>query len=161
MAGGDELGTYLDGHFTGAVAGLELFRRAAAARRGQPSGEVLARLAAEVAEDRAALRALMSAVGATPNRPRAAAAWVGERASRLVTGGRSLGRSPLRDYLELEALLLGVQGKEAGWRTLRALAEHDGRLDAAALDELVLRAQRQAAELVELRARALERSFAV
>jgi hypothetical protein len=51
-------------------------------------------------------------------------------------------------------LRLGVEGKAAGWRTLRVLAETDTRLDAGRLDELISRARRQADLLEELRVRA-------
>jgi hypothetical protein len=53
--------------------------------------------------------------------------------------------------IELEGLRLGVEGKSAGWRLLRALAATDPRLDAAALDDLIRRADRQAEELERLR----------
>ena len=53
-----------------------------------------------------------------------------------------------------EMLRLGVEGKAAGWRTLRVLAETDTRLDAGRLDELISRARRQADLLEELRVRA-------
>jgi hypothetical protein len=48
-------------------------------------------------------------------------------------------------------LRLGVEGKAAGWRTLRVLAETDKRLDPARLDELIARARRQTDLLEELR----------
>jgi hypothetical protein len=41
-------------------------------------------------------------------------------------------------------LRLGVEGKAAGWRTLRTLAVTDTRLHLAGLDELISRARRQA-----------------
>jgi hypothetical protein len=53
-------------------------------------------------------------------------------------------------------LRLGVEGKAAGWRTLRALADADMRLDPEQLDELMSRARRQADQLEELRVRAAE-----
>jgi hypothetical protein len=51
-------------------------------------------------------------------------------------------------------LRLGVEGKAAGWRTLRVLAETDERLDTRRLDELIARARRQADLLEELRVHA-------
>jgi hypothetical protein len=48
---------------------------------------------------------------------------------------------------------LGVEGKAAGWRTLRALADTDSRLDPGHLDELMSRARRQTDLLEELRVR--------
>jgi len=68
--------------------------------------------------------------------------------------GRLLARSPLSDLEELEMLRLGVEGKAAGWRTLRVLADTDKRLDRGRLDELVSRARRQADLLEEFRVRA-------
>ena len=48
-------------------------------------------------------------------------------------------------------LRLGVEGKAAGWRTLRTLADTDTRLDPGRLDELISRARRQADVLEDLR----------
>ncbi|KPI21834.1 hypothetical protein OK006_9200 [Actinobacteria bacterium OK006] len=57
--------------------------------------------------------------------------------------------------IELEFLGLGVKGKELGWRTLRTLAEADGRLSEQELDGLIARAERQVRTLEELRVRAV------
>ena len=48
-----------------------------------------------------------------------------EKAARFKPNGRLLRRSPLSDLIELEWLLLGVQGKTAGFRALRRLADTD------------------------------------
>jgi len=82
------------------------------------------------------------------------AAWLGERAGRLKPNGRLRTRSPLSSLEELELLRLGVEGKAAGWRTLRELAAADPRLSAAWLDELLDRARTQADQLEEFRVRA-------
>jgi hypothetical protein len=60
----------------------------------------------------------------------------------------------LSDLEELEMLGLGVEGKAAGWRTLRVLADSEPRLDAARLEGLMSRARDQADLLEELRVRA-------
>ena len=85
------------------------------------------------------------------------AGWIGEKAGRLKFNGRLLTRSPLSDLEELELLRLGVEGKAVGWRTLRAQANTDTRLDAGYLDELISRARSQAGQLEELRIRAASR----
>ena len=143
------LGIYLNDHLGGATAGLELFRRAAEAQRDTPAGPELERLAAEVAEDRAALRGLMDRLGVPVQRSKVVVGWGLEKVGRLKSNGSVLRRSPLSDLVELEALVLGVAGKGAGFRALRA-ARLPG-LDAAELDRLSARADRQAAELEELR----------
>jgi hypothetical protein len=50
-----------------------------------------------------------------------------------------------------------VEGKTAGWRTLRELADQDSRLDAERLDELIARANHQASVLESLRTSTAER----
>ena len=107
-----------------------------------------------MAQDRAALLEIMAALGIPVRAYKVCAAWIGEKAGRLKFNGHLFTRSPLSRLEELEILRLGVEGKAAGWRTLRALAETDGRLDPAELDELAARARRQADLLEELRIRA-------
>jgi hypothetical protein len=151
------LGIYLNDHLAGATAGSELAHRMARSHRGREEGGPLSRLAAEITEDRSTLLNLMASLGVTMRRYKVGAAWIGEKAGRLKFNGRLLARSPLSDLEELELLRLGVEGKAAGWRTLRAQAESDARLDAARLDELIVRARRQADQLEELRVRAASR----
>ncbi|MFE9629427.1 hypothetical protein [Streptomyces sp. NPDC006463] len=50
-------------------------------------------------------------------------------------------------------MLLGVEGKAACWRALRALAATDTRLDASDLDRLLARADAQTRTLEDLRRR--------
>lgn len=78
---------------------------------------------------------------------------------RLKPNGRLFSRSPLSTLLELETMCLGVEGKAAGWRTLKFVADHDPRLDDELLEELLARAQRQADTLEELRIRAAKDLF--
>jgi hypothetical protein len=150
------LGIYLNDHLAGATAGTELARRIARSHRGEPGSGALRRLAAEVAQDRATLLDIMAALGIKVRRYKAGAAWIGEKAGRLKFNGRLLARSPLSNLEELEMLRLGVEGKAAGWRTLRTLADTDTRLDPARLDELISRARRQADLLEDLRVSAAD-----
>jgi hypothetical protein len=149
-SGHDLLGIYLNDHLVGATGGVELARRVAGSHRDS----ALQRLAAEVAQDRAALQDMMGALSIPVRAYKVYAAWIGEKAARLKLNGHLLARSPLSSLEELEMLRLGVEGKAAGWRTLRVLAETDNRLDPGRLDELIARARRQADTLEELRVRA-------
>jgi hypothetical protein len=151
-SGHDLLGIYLNDHLAGATGGLELARRVAGSHRDS----ALQRLAAEVAQDRAALQDIMGALSIPVRSYKVYAAWIGEKAARLKLNGHLLARSPLSGLEELEMLRLGVEGKAAGWRTLRVLAETDKRLDPGRLDELIARARRQADLLEELRVRAAD-----
>ena len=99
----------------------------------------------------------MASLGITVRGYKVGAAWIGEKIGQLKFNGRLSGRSPLSDLEELELLWLGVEGKVAGWRTLRTLADTDPRLDAGRLDELIAGARSQAGQLEELRIRAASR----
>ncbi|NAZ85656.1 hypothetical protein [Kineococcus indalonis] len=145
------LAIYLNDHYAGATAGRARFARAARSHRGSDAGQVLARLAREVAEDKDTLLRTMRALGVEPDRRLQALGRAAEAAGALKTNGRLLRRSPLSSVVELELLHLGVLGKGAVWRALRELALTDERLDAEQLQELVHRADRQAAELEALR----------
>jgi hypothetical protein len=156
----DPLGIYLNDHLAGATAGLELARRVAGARQVPATGPELQRFADELAEDRAALLRIMGTLGVPVRSYKVWAAWAGEKAGRLKPNGHLTARSPLSSLVELEMLRLGVEGKAAGWRTVRVLADRDGRLDAGELDELLSRARRQADFLEEARVRTVQQVIA-
>ena len=121
------------------------------------TGRRCRRLAGQISSDRQALLGVMGALGVPVRRYKAGVAWVAEKTGRLKLNGHLLTRSPLSSLEELELLRLGVEGKAAGWRTLRELAQSDPRLDRARLDELITRAREQADLLEELRVRAAVR----
>jgi hypothetical protein len=151
------LGIYLNDHLAGATAGTELARRVAGGDQETADEQDLRRLADEIGSDRRTLLRIMATLQVPVRRYKVGTAWIGEKAARLKLNGRLLNRSPLSDLEELEMLRLGVEGKAAGWRTLRELAESDQRLDAARLDELISRARDQADLLEDLRVRAATR----
>jgi hypothetical protein len=148
------LGIYLNDHLAGATGGTELARRVASSAQEAADGEALRRLADDIGSDRRDLLAIMAALQIPVRQYKVRAAWMAEKAGRLKLNGRLMTRSPLSSLEELELLRLGVEGKAAGWRTLRELARSDQRLDPARLDELMARARDQAGLLEELRVRA-------
>lgn len=154
------LGIYLNDHLAGATGGLELARRVARSSPIPADARVLQRLAAEIAADRQALLKIMAALGVPVRGYKRYAAWIGEKAGRLKPNGHLLTRSPLSSLEELELLRLGVEGKAAGWRTLRTLADRDQRLDSARLDELISAARHQADLLEGLRVSAADQVIA-
>jgi hypothetical protein len=151
------VGIYLNDHLAGATAGTALAHRMARSHKDPEEGSDLMGLAAEIGRDRASLLDMMASLGVTVRGYKVGAAWIGEKAGRLKLNGRLLARSPVSDLEELELLRLGVEGKAAGWRTLRIQADTDTRLDARRLDELISRANSQAAQIEELRVRAASR----
>ena len=153
------LGIYLNDHLAGSSAGLALARRIADNHRRTTLREATAEIATEIGEDRAALMDLMSALGVRAKRARNLLAVLVERAGRLKLNGRLLTRSPLSSVIELEGMRLGVEGKLAGWRSLRRLADDDARLDPVRLDELCQRAERQIDSLERMRIDSVDRAF--
>ncbi|MEV5751452.1 hypothetical protein AB0L00_26825 [Actinoallomurus sp. NPDC052308] len=155
----DLLGIYLNDHLAGATAGVELARRGAGTHKGKKSGALFRQLAEEIAEDRAALLRIMRTLGVSAQQYKVCAGWIAEKIGRLKPNGHLTSRSPLSDLLELEVMRLGIEGKASGWRTLRAVAEHDDRLSAEELDGLLARARRQADTVEGLRTETAEAIF--
>ncbi|MEE4544076.1 transaldolase [Streptomyces sp. V4-01] len=156
-AGAGLLAVYLNDHLSGATAGLELFRRAAQTQQGQKYGAELAGLSRQVEQDRDSLTQIMTDLDVSADQTKVVVGWLAEKAGRLKPNGHLFSRSPLSDLLELESMLLGVQGKAACWRTLRALADTDDRLFTDHLDTLLERAEQQSAALERFRLAAAER----
>jgi nucleotide-binding universal stress UspA family protein len=154
----DLLGVYLNDHLAGSTVGMSLARRmVASAEPGSERATVLSRLATEITEDRSALLRIMAALDIQVRGYKVFAAWAGEKVGRLKLNGYLLTRSPLSDLEETEFLWLSVEGKAAGWRTLREIADRDSRLDAGRLDDLIARANHQASVLESLRSSTAER----
>ncbi|MFF9765072.1 hypothetical protein ACF1GT_00260 [Streptomyces sp. NPDC014636] len=150
------LGIYLNDHLAGATAGTLRSGYLARATRGSALGRAVAPVAAEIAQDRSALLSIMRDLGVPVRRYKVCAGWAGERLGRLKGNGRLIRRSPLTNVLELEGLRLGVEGKAAGWQTLRRLSTIDQRLDPGQLDVLLERARQQQKTLEEWRVREVE-----
>ncbi|GHF59641.1 hypothetical protein FNH07_31840 [Amycolatopsis bartoniae] len=153
------LGVYLNDHLAGAMAGVELSRRLVRTEGEWAGNGKLERLAEEIEQDRAALLEIMAALGEPVRRAEMWTGWLAEKVARFKLNGRIVNRSPLSRLVELEAMRLGVEGKVAGWRTLRARATVDPRLDSAKLDELITSGRSQITRLERLRARAAEELF--
>jgi hypothetical protein len=160
VLGRDYLKIYLEDHYAGATAGLELARRTAGANSGTAYGEVLERVAREIEEDRDSLRAIMSSLGIGPDRFKVAGAWAGEKAGRLKLNGHLTGYSPQSRVVEIEGLLIGVTGKRCLWAALRHVSAQEPRLDVEELDRLLARAERQIADLEEQRLKAVSEAVA-
>ena len=140
------LATYLNDHLLGSTVGTELARRAARENQGSELGEFLTGLAREIEDDRETLLALMAELGVKPDRLKVAAGWTGEKLGRLKPNAQLRGYSPLSPLVELEGLLIGIQGKLAMWRALAEVAVDLG-VDRARFEELSARAESQQADV--------------
>jgi hypothetical protein len=154
------LGIYLNDHLAGATAGSALARRALANNRGTELGAVLARIASEIEEDRMELLRVMRLLEVEPGTVKRAVAVAAERLGRLKLNGRLTGYSPLSRVLEIEGLIMGIEGKRNLWLNLRDGAQLAKRLEGVDLDRLIERAERQQADLGAQRAEAGRLAFA-
>jgi hypothetical protein len=133
------LSIYLRDHHAASAGGVELARRAFGS--GHP-------LAEQIAGDRKRLEALMRELGIPPSAMKVRFVRFAERVGRLKLNGRLLRRSPLSRIVELEALVVGIRGKEALWTALRTSGVQPKGVD---LDALVDSARAQAKVVDEQR----------
>jgi hypothetical protein len=152
------LGIYLNDHLAGAVAGVELARRALRNNRGGKLAADLERILREIEEDRATLQGLMDRLGVAQNPVKTSGAWLLEKVARLKLNGSALAYSPLSRVEELETLAAGVEAKKAMWVALKRIRDQGVDLGVD-LDNLVARAQRQRRVLERRRLEAVAGAF--
>jgi hypothetical protein len=153
------LALYLNDHLAGATGGTALARRLARNHQGTELEGPTSELADQVEEDRKALLQIMNALDIRPRPAKQVLAALAERVGRLKLNGTVVRRSPLSSVIEFEAMRLGVEGKIDGWQALRRVADHEPRLNADRLDELLRRAGRQSDTLQNLRLRVATAAF--
>ena len=146
---------YLQDHHAASAAGLDLVRRLARENAATPFRDDLARLAEEVADDRATLGNVLQALGVEPSRVKIALARSAERLSRLKLNGRLLHYSPLSRLIELETLSAGIEAKRDLWQALGQTVDREF----VDLDRLTGRAETQLALVERLRTSAASLAF--
>jgi hypothetical protein len=119
----------------------------------------LSLLVADISEDRATLEGLMEALGIDKSRMKQASGWVIEKLTRLKMSSRLTGSPELTRLLEMETLSLGIEGKLAMWRALKAIAGADARLAGTNFDRLIDRARQQRKRLEPHRLEAAAGAF--
>lgn len=146
------LGTYLNDHLAGSVAGAERFERLASALRSSPVGPDVRRVAQEVAQERDELRELIETLGLRPqNRVKQAAAWVGEHVARIKASRGTLRRHRTDTLLEVELLRSALVGKLGVWQVLEDLGDGLG-YDPVRMGRLRARTLEQVATMDEVHA---------
>jgi hypothetical protein len=155
----DFLGIYLKDQLAAGIVWRELARRAAHQNRDGDLGRALQRVTEAITEDVETFERIMNRLGVRPSRVKNAVAFAAERAGRLKLNGRIAGYSPLSRFVELEALVMGIEGKKVLWTTLGDLAGLRSRLAEIDFDELMIRAEQQRAELEPFRAAAGRTAF--
>jgi hypothetical protein len=155
---------YLADHLAGSVAGLELANACRARELDTPLGHLLADLGAEIEAEQEVLRELLRRSGGDAHPAKQAAAWLGEKLSRLKLNNPLGHDRDLERFEALEGLLLGVRGKLALWHALhetlgQAALTGDPRGQGFDFAELARRAERQLREIETHRLAAARRAL--
>jgi hypothetical protein len=137
------LSTYLNDHLAGSTTGTELADRLVGQNKGTRYHAPLARVCAEIKEDRELLQAIMARLDVSESKVKVAGGWAAEKLGRLKQNDRLVSYSPLSRVLEIEGLSTGVQGKLSLWQVLQASADAEPVLEEFDLAELEQRARRQ------------------
>jgi hypothetical protein len=160
-AGGKRLlSIYLNDQLAAGVLWRELARRSRASNEGTELGAALEEVASAIAEDVETFRRMMGMLGIPRGRLKPALAVVAERVGRLKLNGSLTGYSPLSRFVELEALVMGIEGKKVLWQTVGDIAGVRARLPQLDFDELIARADAQRRRLEPFRVEAGRRAFA-
>ena len=151
------LGTYLNDHFAGSVAALELFERLKSANAGTPRGQVFADLLQQIEQDQTALRDLLKELDFRVSPIRKAGTWLAEKFV-LKLLAENPGDKLVR-LEQMEALALGIEGKQALWRALNAVAGQAPLFESVDLIRLAQRAKEQYACVETIRLDAARDAF--
>ena len=115
----ERLHTYLNDHLAGSVAAIELLDGVIEHHSEDRITKIFRDLRDEIQDDQETLRNLIRKLGAKESAMRKAGAWLAEKFSRVKVGdvNDSAGLLPA-----LEALALGITGKQLLWRSFAAIA---------------------------------------
>ena len=156
----DALRTYLNDHLAGSTLGVDHARQLAERNAGTPLGDVMDKLAADIDEDRDKLEQIMERLDVSKNQVKAATAWVAEKAGRVKFSGASANDQDLGNFLALETMSLGVEGKRSLWKALLEVEGIYPELETTELETLIKRAEDQRATLEGERIAAARSAFA-
>lgn len=129
------------------IAWRELAGRAARSNQETPVGVALEEVHRGIAQDVETFEGIMRALGFAGSAPKNMLAVLGERAARFKLNGRIVGYSSLSRFEELDALIIGIEGKVTLWTTLRDGANLERRFPGIDFGALIERARAQRAKL--------------
>ncbi len=155
----DHLKTYLKDHHAGSVAAIQLLDHLVAANAAQPQETFFIALRREVCEDQTALEKMLHDLHGAEGWLRNAAAFVGEKLSRVKLLLEDPSGSRLAYFEKLEALALGIDGKRALWRALSVVASEFPTLRNVDFDRLNERAEAQRQRVEAVRVQAAREAF--
>jgi len=135
------LSTYLHDHLAGATLAIELLEHMRRQHHADFVGAFASELLLDIEMDRTSLQQIAIRFGEPSNVVKEAAAWLGEKVSRLkLSDAWVVG---FGTFETLEFLQLGIEGKAALWRALEVASKSDDRLAATDFAHLLSQAEQQ------------------
>ena len=111
----NDLGTYLQDHYAGSVGAVELVDHLIDSHAGEPLELFFRELRAEISSDQEELRDLMRALNISESSVKNAGARIAEKFSEIKLGVAGEKQGGLGLLQALEALVLGITGKQLLW----------------------------------------------
>jgi hypothetical protein len=115
-----QLVSYLNDHLAGSVGAIELLDHLVKTHEGEPLAKFLEELRADIVADQDVLKKIVQRFNANESAIRKAGAWLTEKFARAKMGVDRQKKRQLGLVEALEALVLGVTGKQLLWRALNA-----------------------------------------
>ena len=156
--GWERLHTYLNDHLSGSVAAIELLDGVIEHHSEDRITKIFRDLRDEIQDDQETLRNLIRKLGAKESAMRKAGAWLAEKFSRVKIGDADDSVELLQ---ALEALALGITGKQLLWRSLGAIAPNFAALQGMDFGGLEKRAQDQFERVETLRLEMAREAFRI
>ena len=135
------LETYLNDHFAGATAGVNLAKMAAEEHKSDEHGAFFGEIASEISTDYDTLQELMTSLGVQESATKGAAAEIG---SKLMAPKFTAGDDDeLNAFVTLETLSIGVEGKICMWKALKTIEDSNAAFKQFDIDDLLARGESQ------------------
>jgi hypothetical protein len=137
----EHVATYLNHHLAGSIVVLEILQHLEA--EAADLAPHIAKLRTEIEVDHRDLKLLMHRLGISESRIRKVSGWIAEQLTEVALEVDDESRGALRRLERLEAVAIGIDGKLALWRALKAAAEVEPELRGPAFEDLSKRAEEQ------------------
>jgi hypothetical protein len=147
----EHIATYLNDHLAGSVVALQLLDHLMATHAEARLGAFFKQLSIDIAADRDELQGLMERLKIGESSTRKASAWLAEKFTELKLGFDDPKDGVLRLFESLEALSLGIEGKQSLWKAMDAASEKTAQLRILDYERLKQRAQEQRSRVETLR----------
>jgi len=154
------LGIYLNDHLAGATGALELLAHLEEANSDTMVGAALKQLHTEIEGDRQELEQLMQRLDISASAPRKVSGWLGEKLAYIKLKMDDKSTGSMRLFEGLEALALGIQGKQGLWRALAVASAAEPELRGVDYDRLTQHSQDQHRRVEALRLDAAKQALA-